>query len=176
MIRPPTATRERCQLLSNDRIFSREVVQQGCSRSRDYDGTMIEDEHFIDGRGLKLKRSSPPSWSVVMVTSSVDGDGYSNRNRLLNLAGRYLFKIEIDSSDWREEIQNRNRLLDLRFREGQRHHSHSPPARAVPCHSLAPQVAVLAGSFISLARRRRRRRRQVELVGGRQGGWMLPSH
>ena len=48
VIRPPTATRERCQLLSNDRIFSREVVQQGCSRSRDYDGTMIEDEHHIE--------------------------------------------------------------------------------------------------------------------------------
>lgn len=73
MIRPPTATREPCQLLSNDRIFSREVVRQGCSRSRDYDGTMIEDEHFIDGRGLKLKRSSPPSWSVVMGHGHVVG-------------------------------------------------------------------------------------------------------
>jgi hypothetical protein len=35
-----------------------------------------------------------------------------NRNRLLDFGGKK-FKIEIDSSIWREEIQNRNRLLDF---------------------------------------------------------------
>ncbi len=31
----------------------------------------------------------------------------------INLFGGKKFKIEIDSSIWREEVQNRNRLLDL---------------------------------------------------------------
>ena len=34
------------------------------------------------------------------------------------------FKIEIDYSIWREEIQNRNRLVNLAGRKVRQHHSH----------------------------------------------------
>ena len=45
-----------------------------------------------------------PSWSIQYM---VDGRSVVGR------FGGKKFKIEIDSSIWREEIQNRNRILDL---------------------------------------------------------------
>jgi ferritin-like protein len=50
----------------------------------------------------------------IEINSSIWREEIQNRTRLLDFRfGGKKFKIEIDSSIWREEIQNRNQLLDL---------------------------------------------------------------
>jgi hypothetical protein len=57
------------------------------------------------------------------IDSSIWREEIQNRNRLLDLRfGGKKFKIEIDSSIWREEIQNRNRLVNLAGRNRQYFH------------------------------------------------------
>ena len=64
-----------------------------------------------------------------------DGEYVEEKKWPTSRFGGKKFKIEIDSSIWREEIQNRNRLLDLAGRKNlNRNRLFDLAGRAAQCH------------------------------------------